>query len=64
MNFLKQLKKPKVRASAESALVTSANIPNSGLTFVDNSQGCSAAVAELSSLLDVALENFDYEGWH
>jgi hypothetical protein len=63
MNFLKQLKKPKVRASAESSLVASANVPNSGLRFVDNSQGCSAAIAELSNLLDVALEKFDYEGW-
>jgi len=42
--------------------VTSANVPNSGLTFVDNSQGCSAAVAELSGLLDVALDQFDIEG--
>lgn len=51
-----------MRASAESALLTSATVPNSGLKFVDNSQGCSAAIAELSGLLDVALDQFDSEG--
>jgi hypothetical protein len=61
MPLLKHFRKPEVRASVQSALITSTNLPNSGLTFVDNSQGCSAAVAELSGLLDVAIDQFDCE---
>jgi hypothetical protein len=65
MNLLKHLRhanRPEARASANSAPTTSTKLPNSGLTFVDNSQGRSAAVAKLSRLLDIALEQFDYEG--
>jgi len=62
LKHLRHAKQPEVRASANSALTTSTTLPNSGLTFVDNSQGSSAAVAELSRLLDIALEQFDYEG--
>jgi len=62
MYLLKGLKKREVRVSVESAFVTSTHVPNSGITFIDNSQGCCAAVAELSGLLDVALDKFDCEG--
>ncbi|KAH8587284.1 hypothetical protein B0O99DRAFT_747707 [Bisporella sp. PMI_857] len=47
------------RHSAASALSTSAVVPNSGLVFVDNSQGGSAAVGELSHVLDAALDGID-----
>lgn len=70
--FLKNLllnhggKKPGLRASAESALAGAAKTPTtslgSGFAFVDNSQGSSAAVAELLRSLDEALEAFDCEG--
>jgi hypothetical protein len=52
----------KVQASTESALTTSAALPSSGFTFVDNSQGASAAVAELSRSLDTALDQIKLEG--
>lgn len=37
-------------------------IPNSGFTFVDNAQGASAAVSELSKTLDIALDNVEFGG--
>jgi hypothetical protein len=54
-------KKPAITLSAGSALCTSAQAPNSGLAFVDNSQGASAAVAELADKLDFALDQLDLE---
>jgi len=62
MNPLKQMRNPHVRASTTSTLATSQALPNSGLKFVDNSQGCSAAIVELSGLLDVALDKLDLDG--
>ena len=47
------------RHSAASALSTSAAVPSSGFVFVDNSQGGSAAVGELSHALDTALDGID-----
>lgn len=58
---LRFLKRPEVRASAPSALNASAAVPNSGFAFVDNSQGASAAVAELAKSLDVALDQIFLE---
>lgn len=40
----------------------SAAVPSSGLTFVDNSQGASAAAAELSTVLERALEHINLSG--
>lgn len=61
--LLRHMKKHSyVRASTESALTTSTALPSSGFTFVDNSQGASAAVAELSRSLDTALEQIELEG--
>jgi hypothetical protein len=53
------------RLSAASALSTSAAMPDSGFSFVGNSQGASAAVGELSRSLDTALEGLegDFDGW-
>ena len=59
---LRHLRNPKVRASTTSSLDAATHLPNSGLTFVDNSQGASAAVAELSQTLDTALEQTDWDG--
>ncbi|KAI9779635.1 MAG: hypothetical protein M1839_007300 [Geoglossum umbratile] len=47
------------RHSAASALSTSAAVPNSGFVFVENSQGGSAAVGELSHALDTAFDRID-----
>ncbi|KAI9866048.1 MAG: hypothetical protein M1813_002015 [Trichoglossum hirsutum] len=47
------------RHSAASALSTSAAVPSSGFVFVDNSQGGSAAIGELSHALDTALDGID-----
>ena len=44
-----------------SALGASAAPPSSGITFVDNSQGASAAVAELSDALSAVLEHIDLD---
>lgn len=61
--LLSRVKKhPEVRASTMSALATSAVLPSSGFTFVDNSQGASAAVAELSRSFDTVLEQIELEG--
>lgn len=46
------------KASA-STLEASAALPNSGFAFVDNSQGASAAVAQLSDVLDAALSQIE-----
>jgi hypothetical protein len=61
-HILHHIRHRKVRASAQSALESSAALPNSGFTFVDNSQGASAAVVELLKSLDTALEHIDLEG--
>lgn len=45
-----------------SALGASATLPSSGITSVDNSQGASAAVAELSDALGAVLEQIDLDG--
>lgn len=62
MNVLRHLKHRKVRTSSASSLQASVAIPNSGFTFVDNAQGASAAVSELSKTLDIALDNVEFEG--
>ena len=52
-----------IRTLSESALDSGSTIPNaSGLAFIDNSQGASAAVVELSSILDDAIEKLDLQG--
>ncbi|KAH7154874.1 Alpha/Beta hydrolase protein [Dactylonectria estremocensis] len=48
-------------ASAPAA-TASTPIPSSGLTFIDNSQGASAAATELSTVLESALEQVDFSG--
>jgi hypothetical protein len=58
----RHLKSRRVRASAESSLEVAAAVPNSRFAFVDNSQGASAAVAELSGFLDLAVEEIDFQG--
>ena len=50
-----------VRESAAVALTASAPAPNSGFVFVDNSQGASAAIAELARSLDFALDLINLE---
>lgn len=51
---------PQARESSAATLTTSAAAPNSGgLASVDNWQGASAAVAELSESLDTALEQME-----
>ena len=60
-NLFRHLRNPKVRSSTASSLDTAAKLPNSGFEFVDNSQGASAAVAELSQTLDIALEQVDFD---
>ena len=48
--------------ASTSALKISAETPASGITFVDNSRGASAATAELSAALDNALDQVDLSG--
>jgi hypothetical protein len=57
-------RKPTVGASVESAMSNSAAAPNSGFVFVDNSQGASAAVAELAKSFDFALDQIDFDSEH
>jgi len=60
--LFRHMKNPEVRGSTESALKTSAALPSSDFTFVNNSQGASAAVAELSKYFDTAFEQIELEG--
>ncbi|KAI0549295.1 Alpha/Beta hydrolase protein [Xylaria curta] len=50
-----------VRAAARASLQTSAALPTSGATSIDNSEGASQAVAELLDSLDVALAQISLE---
>jgi hypothetical protein len=60
--YLRFLKRRHIRASVESTLDAANAVPNSGFTFVENSQGASAAASELSRTLDTAIEQVDLEG--
>lgn len=60
--YLRYLQRRKIRASVESGLDAATTVPNSGFTFVENSQGASAAAVELSRSLDTAIEQIDLEG--
>lgn len=60
--MLKLIKNRKVRASATGACILSAGVPDCGFAFINNSQGASAAIAELSSRIEDALEKIDIEG--
>jgi hypothetical protein len=60
--MLKLIKNRKLRASATSASIASAGVPDSGFAFINNSHGASAAIAELSTRLDEALERIDLDG--
>ena len=59
--YFKFANQPVVRKSTASALTASALAPNSGFAFVDNSQGASAAIAELARSLDFALDLIDLD---
>ncbi|KAI1740785.1 Alpha/Beta hydrolase protein [Xylaria scruposa] len=50
-----------VRAAARTSLQTSAALPTSGATSIDNSEGASQAVAELLDSLDIALAQISLE---
>lgn len=63
MAFLaRSLNSKRVRTSTQSSLDATALVPNSGLAFIDNSTGASAAVSELSRILDDAIEQLDFHG--
>jgi len=63
MAFLARiLNSKRVRTSTQSSLDAAASVPNSGLAFIDNSTGASAAVSELSGVLDDAIEQLDFHG--
>lgn len=55
-------KKRKARASAATVSVASAGVPDSGFAFINNSQGASNAIAELSAHLDEALDRIELDG--
>ena len=61
LGFKLARKKP-VRGSAQSGLAASAAVPDSGFVFVQNSQGASAALRELSGTLSGVLELIDFDG--
>ncbi|KIW99882.1 uncharacterized protein Z518_10810 [Rhinocladiella mackenziei CBS 650.93] len=60
--FARRLKNKQVRTLSQSSLNSAVSLPSSGLTFVDNCQGASAAVSELSGVLDDAIEQLDLHG--
>jgi hypothetical protein len=66
-HFLKFLKRnPRIRASAiavgGSALTHSAEAADFGFVSLNNAQGASEAVAELSRHIDDTLNDFDFQG--
>ncbi|KAK3997970.1 Alpha/Beta hydrolase [Cladorrhinum sp. PSN332] len=54
--------RPGGRADSLGASRAAALVPASGFTFIDNSQGASAATAELSDALGTALDQIDIDG--
>jgi hypothetical protein len=60
--YIRHLRRRKVRGSAQSALATSAALPDSGIASAQNSQAASAAVLELAQALDETIKQFDLEG--
>jgi hypothetical protein len=50
--------------ASTSALRISATTPASGVTFIDNSRGASAATANLSAALDSVLKHLDLSSEH
>lgn len=60
---MKRLFKAKaVRTSTTVGLAASTHIPDSGLTFVNNSQGASASIGELAKVLDDVFNELEFEG--
>ena len=45
-----------------TGLTASAAVPDSGFTFVTNSQGASSALIEFTNAVSAALEHVDLEG--
>ena len=54
-------KKP-VQSSTQTSLAASGAVPDSGLIFVRNLQGASAALEEFSGAVSAALEYIDLKG--
>lgn len=50
------------RHSTTTSLEAATSLPDSGFVFVNNSQGASASIAELSSALDDVLADIEFEG--
>lgn len=60
---MKRLFKHKAaRHSTTTSLEASTSVPASGFTFVNNSQGASASIVELSNALDDVLGDIEFEG--
>jgi hypothetical protein len=60
--YIRYLRRRKGRDLAQSALATSAALPDSGIASAQNSQAASAAVVELAQALDETIKQFDLEG--
>ena len=60
---MKRFFKNKVaRLSATASLDAFTKIPDSGFAFINNSQGASASIIELSNALDSVLKDIEFEG--
>ena len=57
------LKQRLTRASITTGLEASTHVPGSGFAFVNNSQGASASIIELSRALDDVLNEVEFIGW-
>jgi hypothetical protein len=55
-------RKNPVRSSAQTSLAASGAVPDSGFVFVNNLQGASAALDELSGAVSAVLEYIDLKG--
>ena len=60
--FSRALKNRHSRAAGGVSLGASAAAPNSGVAFIDNCQGASAAIIELADTEGFALDDLDSEG--
>ena len=56
------LKRKAIRSSMSTSLEASTHVPDSGFGFINNSQGASASIVELSAVLEDVIGEIEFEG--
>jgi hypothetical protein len=55
-------RKKTIQASTKTGLAASVAVPDSGITFVNNSQGASSALIEFTNAISAAVDHMDLDG--